>query len=91
MGAAPTLTHDSVIPQGRLPWFFTASQALANQFRGRRDEHCEDSVSIRMGHDGWEYQDRLPSKTSNQDHEFQGATDQAMPTNPNREKVLRKI
>jgi AGZA family xanthine/uracil permease-like MFS transporter len=89
--ATTTLTHDSVKPYGRLPWFFTASQALADQFRGRRDEHRDDSISIRMGNDGWDYQDRLPSKASNQGHEFETALGQAMPMNPSREKVLRKI
>ncbi|KAH3979785.1 hypothetical protein HBI81_149420 [Parastagonospora nodorum] len=82
----------TIKPQGRLPWFFTASQALANQFRGRRDEHREDSFSIRMDNDGWDYQDRLPSKASNQGHEFPRTIDQInMPTNPSHEKVLRKM
>jgi AGZA family xanthine/uracil permease-like MFS transporter len=89
--AAHEANHDSVKPYGRLPWFLTASQALADQLRERHDGHRADSVSIRMDQDGWDYQDRIGSKASNQDPEFERVVVQAMPTNPNREKVLRKM
>jgi AGZA family xanthine/uracil permease-like MFS transporter len=78
------LTYTPVKPLGRLPWFLTASQALVDQLRGRRDNRMEDSGSIKSG---WDYQDRLGSKASNQDTELE----MAMPMNPAREKVLRKM
>lgn len=83
--------HDSVKPHGRLPWFFTASQALADQVRGRRANRTHTAASSRMREDdGWEYQDRLGSKASNQDAELQRVVVQALPANPSGEKVLRK-
>jgi AGZA family xanthine/uracil permease-like MFS transporter len=80
---------DPVKPHGKLPWFFTASQALADQLRGGRGR-SDDAASFRASHDGWDYQDRLGSKASNQgpdpDRVIIG-----MPTDPSREKVLRKL
>jgi AGZA family xanthine/uracil permease-like MFS transporter len=82
---------DSVKPHGRLPWFLTASQALADQLRDRHEGRRSDSVSIRTGQDGWDYQDRIGSKASHQDPDFERVTVQAMPTNPGHERVLRKM
>jgi hypothetical protein len=43
----------------------------------------DDSGSVKSG---WDYQDRLGSKASNHEAELE----MVMPTNPAREKVLRK-
>lgn len=85
---AQTLTLESVTPHGRLPWFFTASQAFADQVRGRHDRGREGSASVRE--DGWDYQDRLGSKGSTHDAELERIVVPAMPRDPDREKVLRK-
>ncbi|KAF1915043.1 purine transporter [Ampelomyces quisqualis] len=75
-------------PYGKLPWFFTASQALAAQLRGRRDSHRDSSASIRTGDDGWDYQDRIGSKALNQEPQLESAI-HAVPTAP--VKALRKM
>jgi AGZA family xanthine/uracil permease-like MFS transporter len=80
--------REPVKPHGRLPWFFTASQALAAQLRGRRDGRRDSSASIRTGEDGWDYQDRLGSKASNQEPQLESVV-HPMPTTP--VKVLRKM
>jgi AGZA family xanthine/uracil permease-like MFS transporter len=85
------LTLEPVKPHGKLPWFYTASQALADQVRGRRDHYRDDSASIRTREDGWEYQDRLGSKASNQDAELERVIVRNLPRNPEYEKVLRKM
>jgi hypothetical protein len=54
-----------------------------DQLRGRRDGRMDDSGSVKSG---WDYQDRLGSKASNHEAELE----MVMPTNPAREKVLRK-
>jgi AGZA family xanthine/uracil permease-like MFS transporter len=84
-----TLTLEPVKPHGKLPWFYTASQALAVKVRGRRNRRRDDSSSIRTGEDEWEYQDRLGSKASNQEAELERVVIGDLPRNPNREKVLR--
>jgi AGZA family xanthine/uracil permease-like MFS transporter len=77
-----------VKPHGKLPWFFEASQSLADHVRGRRGSDREDSASIRE--DRWDYQDRLGSKASNQEAELD-RVHVVMPRHPDREKVLRKL
>lgn len=84
-----TLISNLVRPHGKLPWFFTASQALADHVRGRGGSRREDSASPRE--DGWNYQDRLGSKGSNQDAELERVVVQALPRDPDTEKVLRKV
>jgi AGZA family xanthine/uracil permease-like MFS transporter len=85
----PTLTLEPVKPHGKLPWFYTASQALALKVRGRRDRHRGDVASNRCEEDEWEYQDRLGSKASNQDAELERVVIRDLPRNPQHEKVLR--
>jgi AGZA family xanthine/uracil permease-like MFS transporter len=84
-----TLTLELVKPHGKLPWFYTASQALALKIRGRRDRRRDDVASIRCEEDEWEYQDRLGSKASNQDAELERVVIRDLPRNPQHEKVLR--
>lgn len=85
-----TLMHALVKPHGKLPWFFTASQAVADQLRANRGTERSENRSFRSA---WSYQDRLGSKASNQEPELETVVFQTLspPTNPNREKVLRKI
>ncbi|KAH7414470.1 permease family-domain-containing protein [Phaeosphaeria sp. MPI-PUGE-AT-0046c] len=80
----------TVKPHGKLPWFFTASQALADQLRGGRGGRRDDAASFRASHDGWDYQDRLGSKASNQEPDPDRMV-VGMPRDPSREKVLRKL
>lgn len=81
------LTQSSVKPHGKLPWFFTTTHALADKIRARRG----DSRSVRTGETGWEYEDRLGSKASNQPPELVTVTEHPLPTDPQLEKVLRKM
>jgi AGZA family xanthine/uracil permease-like MFS transporter len=83
--------HGLVTPHGKLPWFFTASQVLAGHVRRRNGVNKDDTASVRSVGDGWNYEDRLPSKASNQQMELDRVIVQGMPMNPNREKVLRKM
>ncbi|KAH7095892.1 permease family-domain-containing protein [Paraphoma chrysanthemicola] len=81
----------TIKPHGKAPWFFTASQALADQVRGRRTKHTHDVAASRIAdNDGWEYQDRLGSKGSTHEAELERVVVQALPTNPSGEKVLRR-
>ncbi|KAF2034930.1 hypothetical protein EK21DRAFT_55348 [Setomelanomma holmii] len=80
----------TIKPHGKLPWFYTASQAFADHVRGRRDNRNHDVSPSRVEDDGWEYQDRLGSKASNQNAELERVVVQALPVNPRNEKVLRK-
>lgn len=82
--------HALVKPHGKLPWFFTAGQSLAGHVRRGNGVSKHDSASVRSAGDGWEYKDRLPSKASNQQMELDRVVVQGKPTDPSREKVLRK-
>jgi AGZA family xanthine/uracil permease-like MFS transporter len=76
-----------VKPHGRLPWFVTAGQALAGRVRGEGSSKADD-VSIRSGESGWKYHDRIGSHGS---RELETVHVQALPTDPRREKVFRKM
>lgn len=88
LGYSWSLIRILVKPHGKIPWFLGASQALADHVRGRRGSDRGDSASIRDN--GWDYQDRLESKGSNQDAELE-RVHVLMPRDPDREKVLRKL
>lgn len=77
------------MPYGKLPWFFTAGQALAGHIRGRREGSREGSASPRE--DRWDYQDRLGSKGSTHEAELDRVVVQSMPRHPDHEKVVRKL
>jgi AGZA family xanthine/uracil permease-like MFS transporter len=80
-----------VTPHGKLPWFFTASQALAGHVRRGNGVSKDDTASVRSVVDGWDYEDRLPSKASNQPMELDRVVVQGVPMDPSREKVLRRM
>jgi AGZA family xanthine/uracil permease-like MFS transporter len=78
----------TVKPHGRLPWFVTAGQAIAGRVRtssGSKD----DDMSMRSGESGWKYHDRIGSHGSNR--ELETVHVPALPTDPRREKVFRKM
>jgi AGZA family xanthine/uracil permease-like MFS transporter len=49
----------------------------------------DDDVSVRSGVSGWKYHDRIGSHGSNR--ELETVHVHAMPTDPRREKVFRKM
>ncbi|KAH7130648.1 permease family-domain-containing protein [Dendryphion nanum] len=71
-------------PQGKLPWFITASQAVASRFGYERNSKHENA-SIRSSSSQKHF--RTTSKGSNQELD----TVVVMPRDPRDEKVLRKI
>ncbi|KAJ4367407.1 hypothetical protein N0V83_006989 [Neocucurbitaria cava] len=79
----------TIKPHGRLPWFITAGQALADRLSHGRNKNQNDNTSIRSGESSWKYQDRLNSKASNR--ELDTVAVHALPTDPSQEKVLRKM
>lgn len=83
----PRLTSHIVKPHGRLPWFVTASQALADRI-GHGNGSKDENASIRTADSNWKYQDRLGSNRS--DRELQTVNVQPPLTDPSQEKVLRK-
>ncbi|OAL50754.1 hypothetical protein IQ07DRAFT_437056 [Pyrenochaeta sp. DS3sAY3a] len=78
----------TVKPHGRLPWFITASQALADRL-GHGNKNNSDGTSEQSEESSWKYHDRLNSKSSNR--ELSNVVVHALPTDPNEEKVLRKL
>ncbi|CAG5156901.1 uncharacterized protein ALTATR162_LOCUS4694 [Alternaria atra] len=78
-----------VKPAGRLPWFISASQNLADRVRGTHTPKSHDAISIRSTESDWKYHDRMGSNGSNR--ELNSVVIQALPTNPRREKVFRSM
>ncbi|KAF2866730.1 permease family-domain-containing protein [Massariosphaeria phaeospora] len=68
----------TVKPHGKLPWFITASQALASQFGGRSDQKA-DSISLKS----------VDSREHISNQELNTVV--AAPKNPSVEKVMRKL
>jgi AGZA family xanthine/uracil permease-like MFS transporter len=56
--------------------------------RGGGDVSKADDVSIRSGESGWKYHDRIGSRES---RELETVHVPALPTDPRREKVFRKM
>ncbi|KAF1939538.1 purine transporter [Clathrospora elynae] len=77
----------TIKPHGKLPWFITASQAIVDQVR-HSERHKEENASIRSGESGWKYHNRVGSNGSNR--ELETVVVHPLPTDPRREKVLRK-
>ncbi|KAG9186501.1 putative xanthine/uracil permease [Alternaria panax] len=77
----------TIKPAGRLPWFITASQSLADRVRGNHTPKSSDAISIRSTESEWKYRDRIGSNGSNR--ELDSVVIQALPTDPRREKVFR--
>ncbi|KAH7388704.1 permease family-domain-containing protein [Pyrenochaeta sp. MPI-SDFR-AT-0127] len=78
----------TIKPHGRLPWFITASQALAGQLGHGISKNKADDTSVRSGESSWKYHDRLHSNSSNRELETVAAP--PLPTNPNLEKVHQR-
>ncbi|CAN9088499.1 hypothetical protein CC77DRAFT_1019090 [Alternaria alternata] len=79
----------TIKPAGRLPWFITASQSLADRVRGTHTPNSRDAISIRSTESEWKYHDRIGSNGS--DRELDSVVIQALPTDPRREKVFKSM
>ncbi|KNG48652.1 purine transporter [Stemphylium lycopersici] len=85
-------TVNPVKPAGRLPWFVSAGQTLADRVRGTSRSKQDDTLSIRsLGESDWKYRDRIGSNSSNRDLALDSVTIQALPADPRHEKVFTKL
>jgi AGZA family xanthine/uracil permease-like MFS transporter len=93
-----------VKPQGKLPWFITASQRLASLAQGGRESsvNAKDDVSIRSGESNMAGEvsslfreqtsagkDSVRMQSKGSNHELDTVV--VVPRDPRNEKVLRKM
>ncbi|KAL6168664.1 hypothetical protein ACJQWK_05041 [Exserohilum turcicum] len=79
----------TIKPPGRLPWFVSAGQTLANRVRGKPPSQEDVVLSDRSVDSDWKYRQRIGSNGSHR--ELDTVIIQTLPADPRHEKVFAKM